>query len=143
MTDLNQLETMLENLRTFREDAEFYKAEKNKILDAVKANENFVLAETKQGEAEMYAAGLEAEIRKTTLALYDENCELPSRVSVKWFTTVQITDELKAKEWCIAHFTPALKLDAKVFEKAAKDGNIPADLATVAKEARTQIATKL
>jgi len=143
MKTQEQINTMLDNLKTFREDAEFYKAEKAKILDAVKSGENFILADTKQSEAEMYAAGIEAEIRESALALYDEDSELPARVAVKQFTVVTVADELKAKEWCIAHFTPALKLDAKVFEKAAKDGNIPADLATVTKEARAQIATKL
>ena len=75
--------------------------------------------------------------------MHGASMELPDRVAVKMFTVVEIPDELKAKEWCIAHFTPALKLDSKVFEKAAKDGNIPAELATVSKEARAQIATKL
>jgi hypothetical protein len=102
-----------------------------------------VLAETKQNEAEIFAAGLEAKIRAAALALHGESCELPKRVTVKNFTVVNVTDELKSKEWCIAHFTPALKLDAKVFEKAAKDGNIPAELATVSKEYRAQIASKL
>lgn len=77
------------------------------------------------------------------LQLNEVMADLPDRVSVKMFSIVQISDEQKAKEWCIDHFTPALKLDAKTFEKAAKDGNIPADLATVTKEARAQIATKL
>ena len=138
-----QIETMLDNLRSFRADAEFYKAEKAKIIDTVKASENFVLAETKQNEAEIFAAGLEASIRAAALALHGESCELPERVTVKNFTVVNVSDELKAKEWCIDHFTPALKLDSKVFEKAAKDGNIPAELATVSKEYRAQIASKL
>lgn len=139
----DMLETMLDNLRTFRADAEFYKTEKSKIIDAIKESQNYVLADTKQNEAVTFAAGLEAEIKKIAVELDRDGVELPERVKVKMFTVISEYDKTAAREWCFMNFRPALMLDEKTFEKAVKDGNIPADLATVIKEARAQIATKL
>ena len=64
-------------------------------------------------------------------------------VSIKIFKVATITDENKARQWCITNFTPALKLDTKAFEKAAKEGTVPAELATVTDEPRAQIDTDL
>jgi|JI7StandDraft_1071085.scaffolds.fasta_scaffold11680_2 dGTP triphosphohydrolase len=141
--EIEQLNALLDNLKISRNDAEFYKAEKKSMLELVTTREDYLLASVKQEESELIVAGLETQIRTMALQLNEVMADLPDRVSVKMFSIVQISDEQKAKEWCIDHFTPALKLDAKTFEKAAKDGNIPADLATVTKEARAQIATKL
>ena len=141
--EIEQLNALLDNLKISRNDAEFYKAEKKSMLELVTTREDYLLASVKQEESELIVAGLETQIRTMALQLNEVMADLPDRVSVKMFSIVQISDEQKAKEWCIYHFTPALKLDAKTFEKAAKDGNIPADLATVTKEARAQIATKL
>jgi len=141
--EIEQLNALLDNLKISRNDAEFYKAEKKSMLELVTTREDYLLASAKQEESELIVAGLETQIRTMALQLNEVMADLPDRVSVKMFSIVQISDEQKAKEWCIDHFTPALKLDAKTFEKAAKDGNIPADLATVTKEARAQIATKL
>jgi len=138
-----QLEKNLNELATMREKSEALKNARREMMDRVQQSEDYIRLENLLREGESLTDELEAEIRRGALALYEESCELPSRVAVKQFTVVNVTDELKAKEWCIAHFTPALKLDGKVFEKAAKDGNIPAELATVTKEARAQIATKL
>ena len=141
--EIEHLNALLDNLKISRNDAEFYKAEKKSMLELVTTREDYLLASVKQEESELIVAGLETQIRTMALQLNEVMADLPDRVSVKMFSIVQISDEQKAKEWCIDHFTPALKLDAKTFEKAAIGGNIPADLATVTKEARAQIATKL
>ncbi|MBL0320715.1 MAG: hypothetical protein IPP74_15680 [Alphaproteobacteria bacterium] len=138
-----QLESDLNELAKVREDAEKVRKAKREMIETVQQTDDFMRLDNDGNILDGKLSELESKIRTSALALYDNSCELPARVAVKWFTTVVVTDELKAKEWCIAHFTPALKLDGKVFEKAAKDGNIPSDLATVSKEARAQIATKL
>ena len=137
------LEKQLDELAQARARAEAVAQLKRDILDVAKKSEAFRKAEAAGLTADEIVAAREAIISDNTLALYLADFELPDRVAVKNFTVVAILDELKAKEWCIAHFTPALKLDSKVFEKAAKDGHIPAELATVTKEPRAQIATKL
>jgi len=143
MDSIEMLDTMLDNLKTLRADTDFYKAEKQKLIENVKGSANYVLADTKQNESEIFAIGLEAEIKKSALAIPDLCAELPERVKVKMFAVVTPYDKTAAREWCFANFRPALALDEKTFEKAVKDGNIPAELATVIKEARAQIATKL
>lgn len=72
-----------------------------------------------------------------------KNKEPFAGVQVKLFTVVTINDEKQAREWCISNFRPALKLDTKMFEKAAKDGNVPDELAKVEVEPRAQIAADL
>lgn len=137
------LENTLNMLAIARDTAESLKAAKNELIENVKQSDEFMQLDNSSRFTDAQVKELEDKARTSALALYDENCELPDRVSVKWFTTVKITDEAAAVQWCKQNFTPALKLDAKMFEKAAKDGTIPAELATVSKEARAQIATKL
>lgn len=144
MNELQQkLESDLNELATIREQAENVRKAKREMIENVQQSDEFMELDKSGNLLDGSLSDLEARIRETALTLYKDSCDLPSRVAVKLFTVVNVPDELKAKEWCIDHFTPALKLDAKVFEKAAKDGNIPAELATVSKEARAQIATKL
>lgn len=142
-TELEYLNEHLDALKAARARHAEAKAEQEKMLADFQASEKWQSLSIERAFANTEIENLESNIRLTALELHEASMELPDRVQVKNFTVVTITDELKAKDWCIAHFTPALKLDSKVFEKAAKDGNIPADLAEVTKEARAQIATKL
>jgi hypothetical protein len=64
-------------------------------------------------------------------------------LEIKEVDVVTILDKPAAKEWCMTHFTPALSLDEKAFEKAAKDGNVPENLATVKKVPKAYIAKDL
>jgi hypothetical protein len=139
----NEFEQLLDELRDLRFHAEDLAAAKRTMIEEVKDKPDYQALEEASLEATATIETYEAAIRAAVMARYLADAAIPDRTQVKLFTVVQIPDELKAKEWSIAHFTPALKLDAKVFEKAAKDGNIPADLATVTKEPRAQISTKL
>ena len=133
----------LEALKEARIRRDEAKANKDALLARFQESPEWIAQSSAHSFATSEVESLEALIKDNVLNMHGASMELPDRVAVKMFTVVEIPDELKAKEWCIAHFTPALKLDSKVFEKAAKDGNIPAELATVSKEARAQIATKL
>ncbi len=67
-------------------------------------------------------------------------------VTLKKFDTTRVAyDPEKALEFCKREFTPALTLNAKVYEKAALDGNLPKDIALVIPgyEIRAQIASDL
>lgn len=144
---MNQIQEELENdlneLAKARETAEALKLAKREMIENVQQSDDFMKLDNLSREGDALITELEASIRAAALALHENSCELPARVTVKQFTVVTISDEAKAREWCMTNFRPALKLDAKTFEKAAKDGTVPADLATVTKEARAQIATKL
>ncbi len=139
----NNLIELLAQLKVNREAFERAKSERQAALAKFESSLEYVHLMQLQAENDADIAEGENKIRLLALEEYDNGNELPEQLAVKMFSVVSITDDLKAKEWCIAHFTPALKLDVKVFEKAAKDGNIPVDLATVKKEARVQIAAKL
>ena len=47
------------------------------------------------------------------------------------------------KTWCLTNFTPALKVDTKAVETAAKNGNIPADLVRVEEQPQVYIDSDL
>lgn len=137
------LNDLLDELKFARAHAQALRIERNAMIEEVQATPAFKALSEAGTEADETTAQLEADIRKLTLDMYEEAAALPDRVSVKWFSVVDIPNELAAKTWAISNFTPALKLDTKVFEDAAKNGNIPAEIATVQKEPRAQIATKL
>lgn len=140
---MQELNEMLDSLKVVRERHEEAKAKQAELLAAFQQTAEWEQLQVIRAFAAGEIEQIEAQVRMTALDLSELCAEIPERVTVKMFNVVEIYDELKAKEWCIDHFTPALKLDGKVFEKAAKDGNIPADLVKVFKEPRAQIATKL
>lgn len=140
---MDEIDQLLDQLKEAREESAAARKAKQAIIEAAQETTEYQRADEATNVADDLITRLEAKIKQQALGLHELCAQLPERVAVKMFTVVDVPDELKAKDWCIAHFTPALKLDGKVFEKAAKDGNIPAELATVSKEARAQIATKL
>jgi hypothetical protein len=97
------------------------------------------------GETSATVSQMEEAVRSAALESFraDGNKKPHPAVSIKIFQTTKILDEDAAREWCFANFRPALKLDAKTFEKAAKDGNVPAELVTIGEDPRAQIATDL
>jgi hypothetical protein len=124
-----EIEQALDELRDLRYHFQDLALAKQLMQSEVMSRPDYQALEEAEREAAATIVQYELDIRVAVLEHYNADAAIP--------------DELKAKEWSIAHFTPALKLDTKVFEKAAKDGNIPADLATVTKEPRAQISTKL
>jgi len=143
MDTIQELETTLDLLKSARETSVEQKDVKSKIIEQAKARTEYAEADSKQAQADEAVISLENEIKKIALDLAEICAELPERVKVKMFAVVTPYDKVAVREWCFSNFRPALVLDEKTFEKAVKDGNIPADLAQVVKEARAQIATKL
>jgi hypothetical protein len=140
---MDELEKLLDKLKEAREQAADARKAKQAVIEAAQSTQEYKEADAATNEADEIITRLETEIKRQALDYHELCAALPERVAVKMFTVVSIPDESAAREWAFSNFRPALKLDAKTFEKAAKDGNIPAELATVSKEARAQIATKL
>lgn len=140
---MNEIEQLLDNLKVAREESAAARKTRQAIIEAAQQTTEYQSADATTNEMDAAITRLETQIKAQALAMYDTGAELPEPVKVKWFTTVAPYDETKAREWCFTNFRPALMLDSKTFEKAVKDGSIPDDLATVSKEARAQIATKL
>lgn len=139
----SQITALLSELAEVRTFAAGVRDERRKMIEEVQTTPAYLALDEATNEADQTITELEKQIRDMTLEVYYADAQLPKGVDVKLFTVVNIPDEGKAKEWALRNFTPALKLDMKAFEKAAKDGGIPSELATVSKEARAQIATKL
>jgi hypothetical protein len=144
-TELENLQKRLEHLKATRRALEFYKEIKQELLNKLQQSEEWINATNQLAFATEDVAQLESIIRNTALVMYGESMEIPEAITIKQFTVVEIPDEKAAREWCFTNLRKALKFDVKVFEAEAKDKNndIPAELATVTKEARAQIATKL
>ena len=62
---------------------------------------------------------------------------------IKMSTVVTLMDEPHLREWLFENFRPALKVDTKVVEKAAKDGTIPAEFAEVKEEPKVYVKSDL
>lgn len=93
------------------------------------------------------AEELEADVKAWALANFDgANKKVHPCVTIKTFDISRaVYDPTTAFIWCLSNFTPALRLDAKTFEKAALSGTIPTEIALVVpeQENRAQIATDL
>jgi len=135
----------IQELKKAREEAEALKETAKGILEVVEKSPAYMEASDKARKAADYVLALESQIRHDALASFQlyGNKLVHNKVEIKIFLVVEPYDETVAREWCFTNFRPALKLDTSTFEKAAKDGNIPADLATVIEEPRAQIAKKL
>jgi hypothetical protein len=141
---LEKMDTLLSNLKSFRADAEFYKAEKAKILGAVKSSDNYVLAETKQSESETYATGVESEIKRIALEDYAENKNKHphDKVDIAIRKKFSIIDSARVLAWVKTNLAAALIFDEKkVKDYVTKIGAV--DGTELTEEPNAQIAANL
>ena len=140
--NITQKITELAQMRVRRNELH---SKQQKLMLALQNSEPYMQLDQMRTQADAEIERLSEEIRMKALEEFNgTNNKHPFEgVQIKFFTVVSIPDEAKAREWCLSNFRPALKLDLKVFEKSAKDGTIPADLAKVEAEPRAQIATDL
>lgn len=137
--------TTIQELAVLRKEIEEVKAVMKSELDNFQAAPFWVDLQTRRAGIEEAIRLAEEVIRDEAITAYkaDETKKKGPGVTVKIFTTVEIIDEGAALQWCKQNFTPALKLNTAMFEKAAKAGTIPAELAKVDTEPRAQIDSDL
>lgn len=144
---MNTLQSKIDNLKDLREIYEKRKAEAAEMYEALKNTPTFVYYEDlKAGikEVDGYITQLENEIRAEAVDAFKAGTKQPhEKVKIEMHTIVKPYNEANAREWCFTNFRPALVLDTKAFEKAAKDGQIPANIAETDTEPRAKIASKL
>lgn len=147
MTPVTHEEVVKANLAELaraRAREEEAKLKQDEMIEALKNSAEWLSLQGKRDNAREHKESLEAEIKAEALATFTATgTKKQEGVTIKEFTVVKISDESQAREWCMTNFRPALKLDTKTFEKAAQDGTVPAELATVTTEPRAQIATDL
>jgi hypothetical protein len=140
-----QMNDLITKLKNARSELERVKEEQKAALGAFQQTAEW---QDKQLERLSHSGdvdGLEAAIRDLAISEYQAsgNKKPHELVQIKIFRIVDILNRAAAREWCFLNFRPALSLDDKKFEQAAKDGSVPAELATVAEEPRAQIAKDL
>jgi len=144
---VNEIETKLKELANARANAWKFDLQAKKIIEKAKASDEYQNCTKEKIKAEGLVEELEQVVNDWALANFDGSNKKPHlKVSIKTFdTSAAKYDPKKATEWCLKNFTPAVKLDAKVFEKAVLDGSVPEEVATVvsATENRVQIAADL
>lgn len=128
-----------------RREADAAKQSMNALIEQVKQTPEYQRISASREHYDGICETIISEIQTNALEIYtsEQNKKPHPAVQVKVFSVVKIQNDAAAREWCFSNFRPALKLDTKTFEKAARDGNIPADLAVVSDDARVQIATDL
>lgn len=138
------IEKKLQELKAARVSAEYYHAATKKILDEVKASEDYV---TNAESAKFYdaiATSLENEIKLKALEEYEgtKNKSPFAKVSIKIFKTFKILDPERVRVWAWNNLPVAFKLDeGKIKDYAQKFGDVPGT--EKGEEPRALIATDL
>ncbi len=144
---MGTLDKKIEELKALRESLEAGKTVAAEMYEALKTVPAFIdYEDTKAHNKEVDAAitQLENEIRAEAVAVYKAGVKQPhEKVKIENHTIVKPYNEANAREWCFTNFRPALTLDTKTFEKAAKDGQIPSNIVETDTEPRAKISSKL
>lgn len=116
---------------------------KAKVIEFEKTPEYLTLkGELEQASAEEYAA--DETFRDIALAQYAINKEKHTDAyDVRDDPVVTIPNEAAAIQWSLKNFTPALKLDKKVFIDAIKKGTVPTRLGTYTTQPKIYIHSDL
>lgn len=144
---MGTLDKKIEELKALRESLEAGKtvaAEMHEALINSRAYIDYEDMKAQNKSTDAAITQLENEIRTEAVAVYKAGVRQPhEKVKIENHTIVKPYNEANAREWCFTNFRPALTLDTKTFEKAAKDGQIPSNIVETDTEPRAKIASKL
>ena len=127
-----------------RDDAEQYSIKRKALLEAFTSSLEYTEAMDIEHEAAALVERLENTLRAEALGQYtNDNNKSGTGYKIKTVKHIEIPDPEKVKAWCLTNFTPALKVDTKAVETAAKSGSIPADLVRVEDQPQVYIDSDL
>lgn len=138
------IQKKLSELKEARATAADYHASTKKMLDEVKASEEFVSYADSAKFYDDRVFQLEEEIKLKALEEYNgtKNKTPFEKVTVKIFKTFKILDTETVKAWAWSNLPAAFKLDeAKIKTYAGSFGDVPGTES--GEEARAQIASEL
>lgn len=137
--------TDIQKLARARQILAQLKGTKQAMLESVTQDVIYIGLEKQIKEVQALQETLESQIRECGLKQYeaDHNKTPGTGWSVKVFKKVEVMAGVDLKEWCLHNFTPALKVDEKLVEKAAIAGGIPKNVVTVKDDPRVQIESDL
>ena len=139
--------TILDTLKAIafaRQKAEQASAKRKAMLEAFKNSPEYQEAVALEETDAALVERLENTLRAEALGQYanDKN-KSGTGYKIKTVKHFEIPDPEKVKAWCLTNFTPALKVDTKAVETAAKSGSIPADLVRVEEQPQVYIDSDL
>ena len=112
------------------ESGEYYQS---LMVKAAEAQKDVILFSEQLKEEAISAYGVDLE-KKPEHGGYE--IKMSTKVTMNF-------EEPVIREWCFANYRPALKLDMKLVEKAAKDGTLPVDFSSVSEEPKVYIKSDL
>ena len=139
--------TILDTLKAIafaRQKAEQASAKRKAMLEAFKNSPEYQEAVALEETDAALVERLENTLRAEALGQYtNDNNKSGTGYKIKTVKHIEIPDPEKVKAWCLTNFTPALKVDTKAVETAAKSGSIPADLVRVEDQPQVYIDSDL
>ena len=141
---MKELLTLLAKARQLEELAKL--AKKDAVAE-FEASPYFQALQVNHAEAVAKTNELTEQLKQDGIAVYTMDGEKKPEhggYEIKMSTVVTMNfEEPVIREWCFANYRPALKLDMKLVEKAAKDGNLPPDFSSVSEEPKVYIKSDL
>ena len=138
---------LLKGLAKARQFEELCKKAKQDAMAEFEASPFYQALQVNHAQAVAKTNELTEQLRQDGLDIYNLDGEKkPSHGGFEIKTSTKVIfsfEEPVIREWCFDNFRPALKLDTKVVEKAAKDGNLPPNMASVSEEPKVFIKTDL
>ena len=140
MSILNTIKALAEA----RKEAEQASTKRKAMLEAFKNSPEYQEAVAFEEADAALVERLENTLRAEALGQYaSDNNKSGTGYKIKTVKHIEIPDPEKVKTWCLTNFTPALKVDLKAVETAAKNGSIPADLVRVEEQPQVYIDSDL
>ena len=140
MSILNTIKALAEA----RKEAEQASAKRKAMLDAFQNSDDYQAVSESAKLWNAQVERLENTLRAEALGQYaNDNNKSGTGYKIKTVKHFEIPDPEKVKAWCLTNFTPALKVDTKAVETAAKNGSIPADLVRVEEQPQVYIDSDL
>lgn len=138
------IEETVRELAQARAWLEADKEYKRRLVEVFEQSKEYQIALADIERNAAHVERLENTLRAEALGQYaNDNNKSGTGYKVKNVTRVELADESRLKPWLLTNFTPALKIDTKAVEKAAKAGSLPPELATVSEEPQVYIDADL
>ena len=137
-------DTTIKSLAIARKGAEQTSTKRKAMLEAFKNSPEYQEAVALEEADAALVERLENTLRAEALGQYaSDNNKTGTGYKIRTVKHIEIPDPEKVKAWCLTNFTPALKVDMKAVETAAKNGSIPADLVRVEEQPQVYIDSDL
>ena len=138
---------LLKSLAKARRLEELTKLAKQDAVAEFEASPFFQALQVNHAEAVAKTNELTEQLKQDGIDIYNLDGEKKPEhggYEIKMSTKVTMNfEEPVIREWCFSNYRPALKLDMKLVEKAAKDGTLPVDFSSVSEEPKVYIKSDL